>query len=116
MTIAERIRKFSACFRESVKIWRYYYGLPENSEDIKNDSLYAIQHFAAAAHERRGKNPEFPKYHIIAIKMALDGRSFDEAINDKRFPDKVWRQRLRMWKLIYLMALENILERLLSNG
>ena len=94
--VAKKVEEFSRCFKEATKIWRFYYGLPENLDDIRNDSLYAIQFFATMAHEREGKNPEFPKYHIIAIKKALKGREFDEAVKDDKFPEDVWKEFVKL--------------------
>ena len=91
--IAKKIENFSTPFKEATKIWRLYYGLPENFNEIKNNSFYAIQYYVGMVHERAGKNPEFPKYHITAIKEVLGKRNFDNVIiNDKNFPDNVWRK------------------------
>ena len=90
--IASKIEGFSQSYKEYTKVWRYYYNLPQSFEDIKNNSLYAIKYYAMMAHERAGANPEFPKYHIIALEGALDDRDFNYVIlNDKNYPDKVWK-------------------------
>lgn len=92
MNLAKKVEKFAICYEEATKIWRAYLGLPIDLEKIRNNSLYAMFLFATLVHERAGRNPDFPKFHIIALKRALSGMSFEDTLlYDSDYPERVWR-------------------------
>jgi len=70
MTIAQKISEFSLCYKEAVKIWLFYSDLPEELNKIKSNPLLSMCFFAAMAHERAGRNPNFSKFQRIALKRA----------------------------------------------
>jgi len=94
MTIAQKISEFSLCYKEAAKIWLFYSDLPEELNKIKSNPLLSMRLFAAMAHERAGRNPNFSKFHRIALKRALEKRkNFEDALlNDSKYPDRVWNE------------------------
>lgn len=93
MTIAQKISEFSLCYKEAVKNWLFYSELPEEVNKIKNDPLLSMCLFAGMAHERAGRNPNFSKFHRIALKRTLEGKKFEDALlNDSKYPNRVWNE------------------------
>ncbi len=41
--------------------------------------------FTTYAHKRGGANPNFGRYHRIAIRNSLNGRKLRDALNDPHF-------------------------------
>ena len=80
LSIGQRISEFRLCYKEAVKGWLFYSGLPEDFDKIMDEPLLTTCYFAAMAHERAGRNPSFPKFHRIAIRSALGGKDFEDAL------------------------------------
>ena len=91
--LACKVRCFSKCYQEATKLWRKMIGLPEDVMKIKSDPYLAMIYLTGAVHERTGANPNFPKYHRLAIQRALKGRDFSDTIlHDLKYPDRVWSE------------------------
>ena len=91
--LAFKIQSFSKCYQESVKIWHMNLGFPEDLTLIKNNAYQAIRYLTTIFHERAGANPNFPRYHRIAIQRALNRRRFSDAvIHDADYPSRVWSE------------------------
>jgi len=74
-------------------------GLPEDIMKIKSDPYLAMIYLTGAVHERAGANPNFPKYHRLAIQRALKGKDFSDTIlNDPEYPDRVWGEFSKLTK------------------
>jgi hypothetical protein len=93
MSLGKRLSEFSVCYEKLHIIYLKKIGLPQDFEKIKNDPLSAILYFTIFVHERKGANPDFQRFHRIAIRKNLNGKDFSTKIlNDKRYPDDVWEE------------------------
>ena len=91
--LALKVQSFAKCYQEATKIWRRELGIPDDLDEIKNDAYLAIIFLTDTLHARSGANPNFPRYHRLAIKEALQGRRFSDAIiRDEKYPERVWEK------------------------
>lgn len=98
--LSDKIGEFGECYQEAVKVWLDRSGLPTNLNVIRYEPFYTIMFITGAVHERAGANPEFPKYHRMAIRNALNGKDIDEfssvVLCDIVYANKVWEEFQRM--------------------
>jgi len=95
--LASKLSEFSSCYEELHFSYLEKVGLPTNFEKIKDEPLSAILYLTIFVHERGGVNPEFPKYHRVAIKRCLNGEKFSrKLLDDRDFPRKVWAEFERL--------------------
>lgn len=91
MSLAEKVSEFSSCYHKLHRIYIRSIELPEDFDKIKNGSFLAMVYFTAFVHERQGTNPDFQKFHRIAIRKRLKENNFaSELLNkDSNLPDSV---------------------------
>ena len=69
------------------------FGFAGRIEQNKKQPSFIYVFFTTMAHERAGRNPNFSKFHRIALKRALEGKNFEDALlNDSKYPDRVWNE------------------------
>ena len=91
--LAKKLAEFSICYEKLHTIYLKKIELPDDFKKIKSDPFLAILYFTVFVHERQGSNPDFQKFHRIAIRKSLNGSDFStKLLNDKYFPDRVWRK------------------------
>ena len=74
--LAKKLAEFSICYEKLHTIYLKKIGLPNDFKKIRSDPFLAILYFTAFVHEREGSNPDFPRYHRIAIRKSLNGNDF----------------------------------------
>ena len=91
--LAKKLSEFSICYEKLHTIYLKKIRLPDDFDKIKADPFLAILYFTVFVHERQGSNPDFQRLHRTAIRKTLNGSDFSiNLLNDKSFPDRVWRK------------------------
>lgn len=90
--LAKKLSEFSICYKKLHTIYLKKIGLPEDFKKIKSDPFLASLYFTVFVHERPGVNPDFQRFHRIAIRKSLNGSDFStKLLTDKDFPERVWK-------------------------
>lgn len=90
MNLSKKLSEFSKCYHKLSTISLKRIGLTSDFNRIKDDSLLSIFYFTVFVHERQGTNPDFQKFHRIAIRNTLNGKEFLLELKNNDFPNRVW--------------------------
>jgi hypothetical protein len=97
MTLAGELARFSMSYDSAhLLVYRKAIGLPPDNSIILADPLKTFMLFTMYAHERGGANPNYGRYQRLAVREALNGKRFEDAIQDSDFADGVWQNFVRL--------------------